>query len=55
MICPYCDAEYTVENPCLCQPKTAAAHPEKFTLVPLPDKQKGTEHPPAGLNNPFWK
>jgi len=55
MICPYCDAEYTVEHPCLCQPKTVAAHPEKFTLVPPPDKQKGTEHPPAGLNNPFWK
>jgi len=55
MICPYCDAEYTVEHPCLCQPQTAAAHPEKFTLVPPPDQQKGTEHPPAGLNNPFWK
>ena len=54
MICPYCDAEYTPEHPCLCQPKMAAAHPEKFTLVPPPEKQKGTEHPPTGLNNPFW-
>ena len=54
MICPYCDAEYTVEHPCFCQPKSMAAHPEKFTLVPAPDKQKGVEHPPTGLNNPFW-
>ena len=54
MICPYCDAEYTAEHPCLCQPKMAAAHPEKFTLVPPPEKQKGTEHPPTGLKNPIW-
>jgi len=54
MICPYCDAEYTPEHPCFCQPKPMAAHPEKFTLVPAPDKQKGVEHPPTGLSNPFW-
>jgi hypothetical protein len=54
MICPYCDVEYTLEHPCFCQPKSAAAHPEKFTLVPPPEKQKGIEHPPTGLNNPFW-
>jgi len=54
MICPYCDTEYTTEHPCLCQPKAAPVHPEKFTLVPPADQQKGTEHPPTGLNNPFW-
>jgi len=54
MICPYCDVEYTAEHPCFCQPKSMAAHPERFTLAPAPDKQKGTEHPPTGLNNPFW-
>jgi hypothetical protein len=54
MICPYCDAEYITEHTCSGQPKTAAARPEKFTLVPPADKQKGTEHPPAGLKNPFW-
>ena len=54
MICPYCDVEYTAEHPCFCQPKSVAAHPEKFTLLPLPEKQKGIEHPPTGLNNPFW-
>ena len=54
MICPYCDVEYTPEHPCFCQPKSMAANPEKFTLAPPLDKQKGTEHPPAGLNNPFW-
>ncbi|MFI5088569.1 MAG: hypothetical protein ACLPXM_03405 [Terriglobales bacterium] len=54
MICPYCDTEYTAEHPCFCQPKSMAAHPEKFTLVPAPDKHKGTEHPPTGLSNPFW-
>ena len=53
MICPYCDVEYTPEHPCFCQPKSMAAHPEKFTLAPL-DKQKDTEQPPTGLNNPFW-
>jgi len=54
MICPYCDTEYTAEHPCFCQPKSMATHPEKFTLVPAPDKHKGTEHPPTGLSNPFW-
>ncbi len=54
MICPYCDAEYTPEHPCFCQPRTAAAHPERFTLAPPPEKQTGAEHPPTGLNNPFW-
>jgi hypothetical protein len=55
MICPYCDMEYTAEHPCFCQPRSAAgAHPEKFTLVPPPEKEKGVEHPPTGLNNPFW-
>jgi hypothetical protein len=39
---------------CFCQPKSMAAQPEKFTLVPPPGKQKGVEHPPTGLNNPFW-
>ncbi len=55
MICPYCDVEYTAEHPCFCQPKSAAAYPEKFTLVPPSEKPEGVEHPPAGLNNPFWK
>jgi len=54
MICPHCDTEYTVERPCFCHPQSVTAHPEKFTLVPPPEKQKGTEHPPTGLNNPFW-
>ncbi len=56
MICPYCDTEYTPDNPCFCHPKVEArpAHPEKFTLVPPPEQQKGTEHPPTGLSNPFW-
>lgn len=56
MICPYCDTEYTPDNPCFCHPKVEArpAHPEKFTLVPSPEQQKGTEHPPTGLSNPFW-
>jgi len=53
MICPYCDAEYTLDDPCFCQPKTAAAHPKRFTLAP-PEKQTGAEHQPTGLNNPFW-
>jgi hypothetical protein len=53
MICPYCDVEYTPEPPCFCQPKSMAAYPEKFILAP-PEKQKGIEHPPTGLNNPFW-
>jgi hypothetical protein len=53
MICPYCDVEYTPEHPCFCQPKSMAAHPEKFILAP-PEKQKDIEHPPTGLNNPFW-
>jgi hypothetical protein len=30
------------------------AHPEKFTLMPKSEKEKGTEHPLAGLKNPFW-
>jgi len=54
MICPYCDTEYTAEHPCFCQPKSMAAHPEKFSLAPPSDKQQGVEHPPTGLNNPFW-
>ena len=54
MICPFCDAEYTPERPCLCQSKSIAAHPEKFTLVPKSEREKGGEHPPAGLKNPFW-
>ena len=54
MICPYCDVEYTPEHPCFCQPKSMVAHPEKFSLAPPSDNQQGVEHPPTGLNNPFW-
>jgi hypothetical protein len=31
-----------------------AAHPEKFTLLPKSEEEKGTKHPPTGLSNPFW-
>jgi hypothetical protein len=38
----------------MCQPHPATVHPVKFTLAPAPEKQKGVEHPPTGLSNPFW-
>jgi hypothetical protein len=35
MVCPYCQVEYTAEQPCFCHPVVNTAHEERESAAPL--------------------
>lgn len=47
MHCPNCGAEHNLNSPC--QPTSERRE------QPSPNPIRREEHPPAGLDNPFWK